>query len=106
MAEPVSADVLRALSHPLRLALLVALEEHGPQTAAELAAALGMGEGEVHQHLAPLHDAGLIIDGEPDARLRAVGDGWASIARQLRALEGQRPPGSWEAGWAPPPEDG
>ena len=92
MAEPVTAEVLRALAHPLRLALLVALEERGGQTPAQLAAALGVGEGEVHQHLAPLHDAGLVTDGTPDAAVWAVGTGWARIAGELRRLAGERPP--------------
>jgi predicted ArsR family transcriptional regulator len=92
MAEPVSADVLRALAHPLRLRLLVALEDGGEQTATELAGALDVTEGEVHQHLAPLHDAGLVATGAAPDAVHAAGSGWRAIAGQMRALQDGRPP--------------
>ena len=59
MSEPVPADVLRAIAHPLRLALLVALEDH-EQAPSELATALDATEPAIAHHLAILHDAGLV----------------------------------------------
>jgi DNA-binding transcriptional ArsR family regulator len=87
MAEPVDGAVLEALSHPLRLALLVALERDGERTAAELAADLAISEGAVHQQIAALHELGLVVDGTTSRHVRVHGPGWASVAAQLRALQ-------------------
>ncbi|HWI73354.1 MAG TPA: ArsR family transcriptional regulator [Baekduia sp.] len=86
MDEPVSADVLRALSHPLRLAALVALEAR-EQTTAELAAHLGVPEPELMHHLVILRGAGLVEDAATRDRMRAAGHGWATIAAHLRRLQ-------------------
>jgi DNA-binding transcriptional ArsR family regulator len=86
MAEPVSGPVLAAIGHPLRLALLVALEAR-EQTPAELAAATGAGEPEVERALAVLSDAGLVRGGGRAGRLRTTGRGWAEVERRLGALD-------------------
>jgi DNA-binding transcriptional ArsR family regulator len=85
MSEPVPADVLRAIAHPMRLALLVALEDHD-QTPAELAMALNASEPAIAQHLAILHDARLVTDAAEPGRLRTV-DGWSEIATALGRLQ-------------------
>jgi DNA-binding transcriptional ArsR family regulator len=85
MAAPVPADVLRAIAHPLRLALLVALEDH-EQAAAELATAVDATEPSVSHHLGILHDAGLVTDGSAPGLHRTV-PGWAEIATRLGALQ-------------------
>ena len=87
MAEPVDGAVLEALGHPLRLALLVALERYGEQTPAELAQRLAVSEGEVHQHVAPLHELGLVVDGSTPRHIRVNGPGWVKVAAQLRRLQ-------------------
>ena len=87
MAEPVDGAVLEALSHPLRLALLVALDRDGEQTAAELADGLKASEGEVHQQIAALHELGLVVDGATPRHVRVSGPGWAAVAAQLRRLQ-------------------
>lgn len=85
MSEPVPADVLRAVAHPLRLALLVALEDH-EQAPRELAAALNAAEPTIAHHLAILHDAGLVTNAaEPD--LWRTIDGWAEITATLQRLQ-------------------
>ena len=86
MAEPVSAPVLAAIAHPLRLALLVALERR-EGTPAELAAATGTTEPAVQQALAVLHDAGLVAAGARRGTLRATGHGWAQVAARLAELD-------------------
>jgi DNA-binding transcriptional ArsR family regulator len=91
MAEPVSADVLRALSHPLRLALLVALEQ-GELSVPELAEHVGLRTGEVVPHLACLRAAGLVLDGAHPGLLRTSTDGWAAVDRQLRRLAAEADP--------------
>ena len=85
MSEPVPADVLRAVAHPLRLALLVALEDH-EQTPAELADTLNATEPTVAHQLSILHDAGLAAAADEPDRWRTV-DGWAEIATALERLQ-------------------
>ena len=86
MDEPVSADVLRALAHPLRLAALVALEAR-EQTTTELAAQLGVTEPELMHHLVILRGAGLVQDAAARGRLRPAAGGWTTIAAHLRRLQ-------------------
>lgn len=86
MSEPVPADVLRAVAHPLRLALLVALEER-EQTPSELATALDAARSSVEHHLAILHDAGLARIAGQSGQWRTV-DGWTEISAALERLQG------------------
>ncbi|HET6510165.1 MAG TPA: ArsR family transcriptional regulator [Baekduia sp.] len=86
MAEPVPARVLAAIAHPLRLALLVALEAR-EGTPAELAAATGVTEPEVEQALAVLHDVGLVAAGTRRGALATTGRGWAEVAVRLARLD-------------------
>jgi DNA-binding transcriptional ArsR family regulator len=85
MSEPVPPDVLRAIAHPLRLALLVALEDH-EQAPAELATALNAAEPTIAHHLAILHDAGLVTNASEPRRWCTV-SGWAEIAAALERLQ-------------------
>jgi DNA-binding transcriptional ArsR family regulator len=85
MAAPVPADVLRAIAHPLRLALLVALEDHA-QRPAELATALDAAEPTVAHHLTVLRDARLVTEADEPGLLRAV-PGWAEIVTHLQRLQ-------------------
>ena len=88
MSEPVPADVLRAVAHPLRLALLVALEDH-EQTPAELALTLNATEPTIAHHLAVLHDAGLAAADTADTapgRWSTV-EGWQEISASLQRLQ-------------------
>jgi DNA-binding transcriptional ArsR family regulator len=84
--EPVSADVLQALSHPLRLAALVVLEAQ-PQTATEVAAALDVSPAALIHHLGTLRDLGLIVERGNGGRLFPVTQGWTEIAARLRDLQ-------------------
>jgi DNA-binding transcriptional ArsR family regulator len=86
MSEPVPADVLRAVAHPLRLAALVALEDH-EQTPSELATALNAAEPTITHHLAVLHDAGLVTTTADAGRWRTV-DGWAELSATLERIQG------------------
>jgi DNA-binding transcriptional ArsR family regulator len=85
VSEPVPADVLRAIAHPLRLALLVALEEH-EQAPSELATALNATEPTIAYHLAILHDAGLVTISPEPGHWSTI-HGWASIAASLQRLQ-------------------
>lgn len=85
MSEPVPADVLRAIAHPLRLALLVALEEH-EQAPSELATAVDATEPLIAHHLAILHDAGLVTASSESDRWRTI-PGWTKIAASLERLQ-------------------
>lgn len=85
MSEPVPADVLRAIAHPLRLGLLVALEDH-EQAPSELATALNATEPVIAHHLAILYDAGLITTATEPGQWRTI-DGWAEISATLERLQ-------------------
>jgi DNA-binding transcriptional ArsR family regulator len=92
MAEPVSANLLRALAHPARLAMLVTLEQ-GELTVAELAARVEVPEPEGAAHLEALRGAGLVVAGERAGTVRASTHGWAEIAARLGRLERGEPGG-------------
>jgi DNA-binding transcriptional ArsR family regulator len=85
MSEPVPVDVLRAIAHPLRLALLVALEEH-EQAPSELAMELDATEPAIAHHLAILYDARLVTTSVESDRWRTI-PGWAKIATSLQRLQ-------------------
>ena len=66
--EDVAAAVFAALADPNRRALLTALAEHGPSTATDLGARLGISRQGVAKHLGLLADAGLVTSGAGDGR--------------------------------------
>jgi hypothetical protein len=87
MDEQISAEMLRAVAHPVRLAALVALER-GKRPGPELAAALGVSAEALAEHLAELAAAGLIVGGGGDhGALRPAARGWAELAERLRRLQ-------------------
>ena len=65
-----SAVQARALAHPLRLRLLVALRVSGAATATALAQRLGTNSGQTSYHLRRLADAGLIVEDSEQGRGR------------------------------------
>lgn len=72
---------LRALAHPLRLALLDQLMNFGEQTAAQCAEAVGSTASNCSYHLRLLGRAGLVVRGESsDGRMRP----WRAAATGLR----------------------
>jgi DNA-binding transcriptional ArsR family regulator len=88
--EPVSEEVLNALAHPLRLAALVALEGHD-RTPTDLAAALGVREPVLMEHLHQLDTAGLVTIAFDTGLIHARIGGWSAIAAQMERLqEGSR----------------
>lgn len=54
--------LVRALAHPLRLALLTGLRRHGPATATKLAQLLGESSGLTSYHLRVLAEHALVLD--------------------------------------------
>lgn len=58
----VDAQILRALSHPLRVELLEILQKHGPATATDLARRSGESSGTTSWHLRQLAAVGLVIE--------------------------------------------
>jgi DNA-binding transcriptional ArsR family regulator len=91
MAEPVSAELLHALAHPLRLAILVLLEEHGERSPAELASALDVPRATVEHHLVTLRHAGLVAADAVPGRVSVAAPGWIEVARRLRLLQEGEP---------------
>jgi DNA-binding transcriptional ArsR family regulator len=84
--EPLSAEALHALAHPLRLAALVALEER-ERDPAQLAAALDVPEPELMEHLHVLDAAGLVAIASDTGVVRARSRGWAAVAARLARLQ-------------------
>lgn len=70
-------DTLKAVSHPLRMALLGRLRAGGPATASELGRALGESSGSTSYHLRQLERYGFIgdADEQPSGRERR----WKSL---------------------------
>ncbi|GEL45270.1 helix-turn-helix domain-containing protein [Cellulomonas hominis] len=58
----VGADALKAFTHPLRMAMIDHLQEHGPATATQLARALGESTGQTSYHLRQLERHGFVED--------------------------------------------
>ncbi|MFB8028308.1 ArsR/SmtB family transcription factor [Streptomyces sp. NPDC056465] len=75
-------QAMRALAHPVRLAILDRLQRHGPATATELAPDVGATPSVTSWHLRHLAGFGLVRDSEPgpDRRRRR----WEAAARGFR----------------------
>lgn len=58
----VGADALKAFTHPLRMAMIDRLQDHGPATATQLARALGESTGQTSYHLRQLERHGFVED--------------------------------------------
>jgi DNA-binding transcriptional ArsR family regulator len=55
-------EALKAIAHPLRGRLLMALRQHGPATATELAARFGESSGSTSYHLRQLARYGFVVE--------------------------------------------
>jgi DNA-binding transcriptional ArsR family regulator len=72
---------MRALSHPVRLAILSQLQRNGPSTATQLAPQVGATPSVTSWHLRHLAEFGLIADdASPDRRQRY----WKAVSRGFR----------------------
>jgi DNA-binding transcriptional ArsR family regulator len=80
--ELTDPQAMRALAHPVRLAILDRLRRYGPATATELSPAVGATPSVTSWHLRHLAGFGLVRDSEPgpDARTRR----WESASRGFR----------------------
>jgi DNA-binding transcriptional ArsR family regulator len=80
--EITEPTTMRALAHPVRLAILTRLQRHGPATATRLSSEVGASPSVTSWHLRHLAKFGLVKDwdGGKDARERW----WESTARGFR----------------------
>lgn len=80
--EITDPQAMRALAHPVRLAILERLQRHGPATATQLAPNVGATPSVTSWHLRHLAGFGLVRDAEPgpDRRQRR----WEAVARGFR----------------------
>lgn len=87
--EITDPQAMRALAHPVRLAILERLRRDGPATATELAPDVGATPSVTSWHLRHLATFGLVRDSEPgpDRRKRR----WEAVARGFRFEEPQDP---------------
>src|SRR5512132_2208736 len=69
-------EAMRALAHPIRLALLDRLQREGPATARELAAELEVPAPPIREQLRELETFGLVRPTEED-------DSWSAVAKGL-----------------------
>ena len=79
------ASAMKALAHPLRVRLLGLLRAHGPATATQLAARVGVNTGATSYHLRQLAAAGLIVEDESRGNAR---DRWWRAAHRKTYMEG------------------
>lgn len=84
--ELTDPKAMRALAHPVRLALLERLQRHGPATASQLSPHVGATPSVASWHLRHLAGFGLVRDAEPgpDRRERR----WEATARGFRYSSG------------------
>lgn len=85
-------QAMRALAHPVRLAVLSYLQRNGPATATQLAPHVGATPSVTSWHLRHLATFGLVLDADPsevpgDRRQRW----WKSAARGFRFTMGEGP---------------
>ncbi|MEU8257488.1 helix-turn-helix domain-containing protein [Micromonospora inaquosa] len=80
--EITEPQALRALAHPVRLAILDRLQRHGPATATGLSPHVGATPSVVSWHLRHLATFGLVIDAEGTASKRERW--WQAAARGFR----------------------
>ncbi|MGW4879385.1 ArsR/SmtB family transcription factor [Streptomyces sp. NPDC004262] len=94
--EITDPQAMRALAHPVRLAILERLQRHGPATATQLAPDVGATPSVTSWHLRHLASFGLVRDAEPgpDRRQRR----WEAVARGFR-FEAPEDPDD-EEGWS------
>ncbi|MER6118595.1 helix-turn-helix domain-containing protein [Streptomyces sp. NPDC001743] len=87
--EITDPQAMRALAHPVRLAILDRLNRNGPATATELAPEVGATPSVTSWHLRHLATFGLVRDSEPgpDRRQRR----WEAVARGFRFAASQDP---------------
>ncbi|WP_406096182.1 ArsR/SmtB family transcription factor [Streptomyces sp. NBC_01013] len=87
--EITDPQAMRALAHPVRLAILDRLRRDGPATATELAPDVGATPSVTSWHLRHLASFGLVRDSEPgpDRRSRR----WEAVARGFRFETPQDP---------------
>jgi DNA-binding transcriptional ArsR family regulator len=80
--EITDPKTMRALAHPVRLAILERLQRHGPATATQLAPDVGATPSVTSWHLRHLAGFGLVRDAKsgPDRRQRR----WEAVARGFR----------------------
>ena len=92
------AKGIRALAHPVRLAILERLREQGPDTATGLAPHVGASPSVTSWHLRHLAEHGLVEDAPGDGRGRKRW--WRSVGRGFRFTGGEDPSAYrelWEA---------
>ncbi|MBM0277358.1 ArsR/SmtB family transcription factor [Micromonospora tarensis] len=80
--EITEPQALRALAHPVRLAILDRLQRHGPATATGLSAHVGATPSVVSWHLRHLATFGLVVDAEGGGSRRERW--WQAAARGFR----------------------
>ncbi|MFG3531308.1 ArsR/SmtB family transcription factor [Streptomyces sp. NPDC047917] len=87
--EITDPQAMRALAHPVRLAILDHLRRHGPATATQLAPGVGATPSVTSWHLRHLAGFGLVRDSEPgpDRRQRR----WEAVASGFRFETPQDP---------------
>ncbi|WP_329123768.1 ArsR/SmtB family transcription factor [Streptomyces sp. NBC_01465] len=98
--EITDPKAMRALAHPVRLAILERLQRNGPATATQLAPDVGATPSVTSWHLRHLAGFGLVRDAEPgpDRRQRR----WEAVARGFRYEPPADPDDEegWSAAWA------
>jgi DNA-binding transcriptional ArsR family regulator len=79
--EITDPSAMRALAHPVRLAILTHLQRHGPMTATGLSPHVGATPSVVSWHLRHLAGFGLVVEApSPDRRQRF----WKAVSRGFR----------------------
>ncbi len=83
--EVTDPRAMRALAHPVRLAVMTQLQRHGPMTATQLSDRVGASPSVTSWHLRHLESFGLVTDAEdPGGGVDRRRRWWRAVARGIR----------------------
>ncbi|WP_315093738.1 helix-turn-helix domain-containing protein [uncultured Cellulomonas sp.] len=94
-ARAIGPEELKALAHPLRMAMYDYLSEHGPATASQLGRRLGESSGQTSYHLRQLEKHGFVED-DP-AHERGRDRWWRAVGYSVDGRDMLRDPRTAEA---------
>ncbi|GEK20289.1 helix-turn-helix domain-containing protein [Cellulomonas xylanilytica] len=94
-ARAIGPEELKALAHPLRMAMYDYLSEHGPATASQLGRHLGESSGQTSYHLRQLEKHGFVED-DP-AHERGRDRWWRSVGYSVDGRDMLRDPRTADA---------
>ena len=94
------AEIFKALGHPVRLRIVMALRDGGEACVCHLEHDLGLRQAYLSQHLAKLRAAGVVSDRRVGSNVfyALVGDGVPKLLSTVEAMARPHPGAAWKPG--------